>query len=274
MRTGTLQLKDYYAFLGDDGKNPLLDYYLPSNSNESKKEKLKRPCIIICPGGGYWICSETEGEPVALNLLPMGFNVFVLKYSTRTYKYPNQLIEIAAAFNLIEKKREEWGCDTEKISIIGFSSGGHLAANYATDYDNKYIKERFNNVIKPFSCSLCYPVITADDEYSHKGSFLRLLGENPSEEERISVSCEKLVSKKTPPCFIWHTSRDSVVPVQNSLMFANALAQNGVPFELLIYPMGDHGLSVADESVLDFEDDNSRQIHNWLMQFKVWYKGL
>ena len=99
----TICLKDEYAFLGQDGRNPRLDIYLPSNLTELKRENQKRPCLIICPGGAYLMCSQIEAEPVALNFLPKGYNVFVLTYSVTPHCFPAQLTEVAAVFDLIEK---------------------------------------------------------------------------------------------------------------------------------------------------------------------------
>ena len=124
-----LYLKDYYSFLGEDGRNPYLETYLPFNLTEMHRENRKRPCMVVCPGGGYSMCSQRESEPVALKFLADGYNVFVINYSVAPHRFPCQLREVAAVMELIYKNADAWNCDTEKIAIIGFSAGGHLAAH-------------------------------------------------------------------------------------------------------------------------------------------------
>ena len=138
-----LYLKDYYSFLGEDGKNPFLDIYLPYNMREMRREKMKRPCMLICPGGGYGMCSERESEVVGVHFLPEGFNVFILTYSVAPNRFPCQLLEVAAAMELIYENAEEWNCDTDKIAIMGFSAGGHLAAHYSNAFDCGEVRAKF-----------------------------------------------------------------------------------------------------------------------------------
>lgn len=266
----TVYLKDEYAFLGEDGRNPKLDVYLPSNLSELKRENQKRPCILICPGGAYLMCSQIEAEPVALNFLPHGYNVFVLTYSVAPHCFPIQLIEVAAVFDLINRKKETWHCDTEKIALMGFSAGGHLAANYANAYDLPDVKKYFPYSIGPKASILCYPVISANSAISHKKSFCCLLGHDPSPDEKIRLSCENMVSEKTPPAFIWHTSTDENVPVENSLAYAMALSRFEVPYEMHIYPFGKHGLSTADKNTNNHLDPRAARNHIWLSAVKDW----
>ena len=118
MRHEKIRLKYYYDFLGDGCKDPTLELYLPYNMAEMKREKDKRPCLLICPGGGYGMCSERESEPIALHFLPEGFNVFVLKYSTEPHRFPSQIREVAAAIEMIHRFSDLWNCDTNKIAIM------------------------------------------------------------------------------------------------------------------------------------------------------------
>ena len=276
MRCFDVQLKDYYCFLGDDNKNPTVSCYLPNNLNEMGRANDKRPSIVICPGGSYAYCSEREAEPVALNFLRLGFNAFVLNYSCTPHKYPTQLCEVAATFDLVCKNADEWNCDSEKIGIAGFSAGGHLAAHYSNAYSCDDVRKVFANSKKPAFSVLSYPVISADESFAHKGSFKNLVGEFPKDAKANQFSCEKLVSSDTPPTFIWHTAEDQVVPAKNSIVYAGALADNKVPFSLHIYPYGYHGISTCDELTNNKENlnDKIKITSNWLNDFKMWIETI
>ena len=273
MRSERIRLKYYYNFLGEGGKDPTLDLYLPYNMPEINREKQKRPCLLICPGGGYGMCSERESEPVALHFLTEGFNVFVLKYSVAPYRFPSQLREVAASLELIHRFADLWNCDTKKIAIMGFSAGGHLAAHYSTMYDCKEVREVFPESKKVNASILSYPVITADPKSWHKGSFVNLLGHTPqNKEEENYFSCDRQVSEKTPPAFLWHASDDTCVPVKNSMLYAEALSENGIPFELHIYPYGGHGMSICDKQVHNKLNSNIEYDRDWLYSAKKWLK--
>ena len=267
-----IELKDYFDFLGNNGANPIVDIYLPYNMTEMNRQGQKRPCMIVCPGGGYGMCSQRESEPIALHLLPEGYNVFVITYSVAPFRFPTQLIEVAALVELIYSKADEWNCDTDKIAIMGFSAGGHLAAHYSTMFDCKEVREVFPQSKSVNASVLCYPVISADARTAHMGSFVNLLGHEPSDEECAYFSCEKRVRPTTPPAFIWHTAEDDCVPVKNSILYANALAENKVPVELHIYPFGGHGLSTCDEQTIDNVTDIFRYNSAWLPSMKKWLK--
>ncbi len=270
MRVEKINLKDVFPFLGENNANPTVECYLPYNMVEMNRQDKKRPCMVVCPGGGYAFCSEREAEPIALNFLPLGFNVFVLNYSIfKEAYYPTQLLEVAATFELIKNNADIWNCDTEKIGIIGFSAGGHLAAHYSNSFDCPEIREKFKESIKPFASVLCYPVISSNAEIAHKGSFENLLGYFP-DADNTKYSCDKLVNDNTPQTFIWHTAEDTCVPVQNSLLYALALKEHNIPFELHIYPHGWHGLSTADATTCDNIGDMHRYVNNWLINLKKW----
>ncbi len=249
MKILKLNLKDYFGNL--EGENPVLEAYLPDEVMK-KRANLKRPCMLICPGGGYAECSPREAEPIALHFLPEGFNVFILKYTCFPAQFPTQIREVAAAMELICKNASEWYCDTEKISIMGFSAGGHLAAHYSTSFDCPEVREAFPESKAPAASVLCYPVISAVEGKCHKGSFERLVGQYPLTEEQMKrFSLENAVKENTPPAFIWHTASDTIVPVYSSLVYAQALSEYNIPFELRVFPEGQHGVATCDEKTLD-----------------------
>ena len=268
-----LQLKDYFEFLGKDSANPMFDIYLPYDSLD--RPDYKRPCLLICPGGGYAFCSPREAEPIALNFLPEGFNVFVLWYSVAPYKFPTQIREVAAAMELINSKAEEWNCDTEKIAIMGFSAGGHLAGHYSTKYDCSEVREFFPKSKAPNASVLCYPVITAEKGKCHTGSFENLVGHYPlTEAEMNCFSLERCVNNNTPPAFLWHTSCDTCVPVYNSLCYANALSEHNIPFELHIFPQGQHGVATCDSQTLDDYKPCYDYDIVWFKEVSKWLKHI
>lgn len=273
MRCERLFLKDYYSFLGDNGKNSTLDLYLPFNMDEMNRQNRKRPCIVICPGGGYGFVSQREAEALAVHFITEGFNAFVLTYSIAPHTFPSQMLEVAAVMELIHKNADEWNCDTDKILIMGSSAGGHLAAHYSTMFDCKEVREYFPDSKAVAGTVLNYPVITSNQNYWHGGSFKNLLGKaDLTDDDTRYFSCELNVKETTPPAFIWHTAEDGCVPVMNSLLYAQALSNNKVPFELHIYPFGGHGLSTADIHTVDAENDVTRHVSGWLFELKKWLK--
>lgn len=267
-----INLKEKYEFLDEADRNPTLTCYLPYNLAEMGRADEKRPCMVVCPGGGYARCSEREEEPIALKFLNWGFNVFVLRYSCEPHRYPTQIREVAAAFEEVYANADQWHCDTTKIGIIGFSAGGHLSAHYSNAYNSEAVRKVFPESKKPNFTVLCYPVISADESFAHKGSFQNLLGTYPHGADVEKYSCEKMVSADTPPTFIWHTAEDQAVPVKNSLVYATALADNKVPFSLRIYPYGVHGLSTVDHLTLDEDrlDPKTLLANTWLDDLKSW----
>jgi len=209
----------------------------------------KRPAVLICPGGGYAMTSDREAEPVALKFLAAGFNVFVLRYSVLPVRYPAQLLEVSAAVDYIRKMSNTWHIDVDKIAVGGFSAGGHLAGSLGVLWNDEFIYQTLNigkGANKPNALILAYPVITSG-EFAHMGSFENLLGDKQTTQLLTKLSLENLVSSDTPPTFLWHTFDDGCVPVENTLLFATALKQNKIPFELHIYPSGVHGLSLCDK---------------------------
>ena len=272
MRCFTVSLKEHFAFL--NGSEAVLEAYLPYNMTEMCREHQRRPCVLICPGGGYAMCSQREAEPVALQYLKEGYNTFVLWYTVAPKHFPHALREVAASVELIHRNAEAWNCDESLVAILGFSAGGHLAALYSNAYDWPEVREVLPES-KPVQASvLCYPVISADPVVAHMGSFECLLGHLPlTAEETERFSCDRLVRDTTPPAFLWHTSEDECVPVQNSLRYATALANHHVPFELHIFPYGYHGMSICTRETLDGEITPGMQhAQCWVEESCRWLK--
>lgn len=266
-------LKDHYPALADMSNDPTLTTYLPYNQAEMGWQDKKHPAILICPGGGYAWCSQREDEPVALKLLAWGYRVFILNYSCAPNHFPAQLCEVAAAMELIYANAEEWHIDVERIAIMGFSAGGHLAGHYSNRYDCPEVRALFPDSKGVKASVLCYPVISADPAHRHEETIQNVTGHKLiTEDDVANFSLDKLVTDKTPPAFIWHTAEDDVVPVTNSILYANALARSSVPFALHIYPYGQHGLSTADGMTCDALDSRASLTCDWLPALKKWLK--
>ena len=273
MKYEVIKLKDEFSFLGEEGRDPILEIYLPYNMTEMHHENRKRPCMVVCPGGGYGMCSQRESEPIALKFLEEGFNVFVLTYSVAPNRFPTQIREVAAVMELIYKNADNWNCDTNKIAIIGFSAGGHLAAHYSTMFDCEEVRDVFPESKSVNASILCYPVISAEAVTAHMGSFENLLGHKPqSQEETDYFSCDKNVKPTTPPAFLWHTAEDTCVPLKNTLLYAEALWRNNVSVELHVYPFGGHGLSTCDSQTIDDMTSVFEYNAQWISSAKKWLK--
>lgn len=211
-----------------------------------------RPAIVVCPGGGYGHVSDREKDPVAAEFYAMGAQVFTLKYSLGEQagnKRP--LEEVARSVLMVRQNAEQWSLDPNRILVIGFSAGGHLAASLGVHWDDPEIMTRCGvddaQLLRPDGMILCYPVITADPDVWHSGSIKTVsAGTNEAPEY---WSLETQVKETTPPAFIWHTMEDKVVPVANSFLFASALHRCGVTCEAHFFPHGGHGMSVCTTEV-------------------------
>ncbi len=212
---------------------PKIDMYLAAE-NPSKTG------IIIFPGGGYRNLAEHEGKDYAEFFQQHGISSFVVTYrlGSNGFKHPAMLEDALAAIETIRKRATEFGIKT--LGIMGSSAGGHLSAH--TLVANQKYKSSVS--LKPDFAILCYPVITMSGTYAHAGCRENLLGDGATKSQQVEVSAEKHVNESTAPCFIWHTVEDAAVPVENSFMFAQALREKGIPFELHVYPKGRHGLGL------------------------------
>ena len=218
-----------------------------------------RPAVIVFPGGGYAYCYPGEGETIALSYMNAGMNAYVLNYSCcENAKFPTPLLEAGAAVAYVRARAAEDNTDPDRIFVIGFSAGGHLAGALATNWQREDlfaplgIKDGAN---RPTGVILSYPVVTGGEK-RERGSFCKLLGkEDPTEEELAIWSNEKNVTDKMPPAFIWHAAEDCVVPVENSLLMASAMAACGVSLELHVFRRGGHGISLATEETAYGKED-------------------
>ena len=213
------------------------------------KELASGAAVIVLPGGGYSHLSDVkEGSDVAKWLNSLGITAFVLKYRLgMRYHEPNQLLDATRAMRTVRMRAKDWGVDPNRIAILGFSAGGHLASTLGTHFDAGKpdavdVIERVSS--RPDLMILIYPVITMG-EFTHAGSKKNLLGDNPTPELIRLYSNELQVTKETPPTFLMHTMTDAGVPLENSMAFAAALRKNGVPFEFHIYEQGPHGVGLA-----------------------------
>lgn len=269
----TIYLKDCFPELGKDGCNAYVEFYIPAAFGTERKDlhDKKHPCMVLCPGGGYSRTSDREAEPVALHFAAEGYRVAVVRYSCTPHCFPQQLLEVAGTMELVYEHAEEWKIDTSRIAIMGFSAGGHLAAQYSNRYDCQEVRDMFPESKGLHACVLCYPVIT-DSAPTHEGTIRNYVGHEPKEKNEKGCACECMVSEQTPPTFLWHTSEDASVPVRNSLLYAEALGKYQIPFEMHIYPYGHHGLSLANPVVGDLVDEKVGRVCKWVEEAKTWLK--
>ncbi len=253
-----------------------VDAYLLDWGEEGTKKV--RPAVVICPGGGYRHLSPREGEPVAMQYLAMGCHAFVLRYSIAPARFPTALRQLALLMAQIREHSREWLVDPERIVVSGFSAGGHLACSLGAFWNREFVWGPLGlgaEEVRPAAMILSYPVITSGP-FCHAGSFENLLGEEAGDKEKRNlVSLERQVGPHTPSTFLWHTAADNSVPVQNSLLLAQALAECGVSIELHIYPEGCHGLSLATEDTSSGKENMVEpRCQGWIGLAGEWLKGI
>lgn len=204
--------------------------------------------IVICPGGGYGGLAAHEGKPVADWANSHGMTGVVLRYRLGPkYHHPVMQQDVNRAIRLVRHRAAEWGVDPKRVGVLGFSAGGHEAATAATAFDaGKPDGDAVDKQpCRPDVAVLIYPVITMTDPHTHKGSRSNLLGKDPAPELVEKTSREKQVSADTPPTFLVHSADDKAVPVENSFLFAAALAKHGVPFAMVGFKTGGHGYGMG-----------------------------
>lgn len=207
--------------------------------------------VVVCPGGGYGhLAVDKEGTQIALWLNSLGVTAFVLQYRIAPrYHHPAPLQDAQRAIRLVRAGAARYGVQAERVGIMGFSAGGHLASSAATHFDAGQADAadpvaRVSS--RPDFAILMYPVITFTEEaYVHKGSRRNLLGDNPDPKLVEQMSSERQVTAQSPPVFLFHTTTDNVVPVENSVLFYLAARKAGVPAEMHIYAEGPHGVGLA-----------------------------
>ena len=206
--------------------------------------------VIVCPGGSYHaLAMDYEGTDVARWLKGLGVSAFVLKYRLGPkYHFPVELWDAQRAIRTVRMRASEYGVQPNRIGIWGFSAGGHLASTAGTHWDtgDSHASDPIERQSsRPDFMILAYPVITMEEPYVHLGSLHALLGEKPDPELVRLLSNESQVTAQTPPTFLFHTTEDQIVPVQNSINFYLALRRAGVPVEMHIYEKGRHGVGLA-----------------------------
>ena len=231
-----------------------------------------RGCIVVCPGGGYAGRAGHEGEPIARWLNTVGVSACVLDYRVRPYRHPIPLGDAQRAIRTVRHRAKAWRIDPTRVGILGFSAGGHLAGSASTLFDagdSRAADPVDRQSCRPDAAILCYPVLTFG-EFRHDGSMRNLLGPEPDPALRERLSLETSVTAKNPPTFLWHTSDDPVVPVENSLLFAAALRKHKVPFELHVFPHGPHGMGLATSK----RGQKAPEVRQWTDLCAVWLRGL
>ena len=242
---------------------PTLSIFLPS------KEKANGTAVVICPGGGYGINAFShEGTDVAKRFNEMGVAAFVVKYripndATMLNREIGPLQDAQQAIKTVRQRAKEWNVDVNRIGIMGFSAGGHLASTAGTHFNTAVIPDAGTISLRPDFMILIYPVISFNDKITHMGSRDQLLGKQPSAEKITEYSNELQVTAKTPPTFLVHASDDDAVKANNSIDFYESLLKYKVPAELHIYQKGGHGFGMNNKTTDD----------QWMDRCKNWMKG-
>lgn len=228
------------------GGKPTLTFFPPPVHRELKKP---RPCVLVCPGGGYGIRAEHEGTPFAHLFGQLGVFSGVVNYRVSPNRFPAPYADAARAVRYVRANAERLGVEPDRIALMGFSAGGHLASTVALQPELWLDPEddlAGKVSARPDRLILGYPVVSAVSDY-HGGSFVNLLGEEKAKDDatRRQFSNELHVDKSSPPAFVFHTANDGAVPVQNPLRLAVAYANAGVPCELHVFKDGPHGVGLA-----------------------------
>lgn len=244
--------------LGKAGQDiPTLTPYLPAKAHGS--------ALVLIPGGSYGGIFAPQGEPFARWLNEQGISVFVLRYrlGSAGYRYPAQLQDAVQAMRYVRAHASSWKIAVNRIGVMGFSAGGHLVStliNRPEDGEVASTDKAERVSARPDLAILCYPVISMIAR-PHAASCKNLLGPSPDAELLRKASSELQVRPGLPPCFVWHTGEDKMVPVDHSLLYAAALHQHGVPLELHIYQQGDHGTGLMGVD------------HPWMRDLLFWLRA-
>lgn len=240
---------------------PSLTIYMPPNTTGPMT------AVIVAPGGGYRTLSmNKEGRIPATYLNSLGVAAFVLKYRLGPkYRHPIELGDMQRAIRTVRSRAAEWRIAPDRIGVMGFSAGGHLASHASTQFDAASSAptdgiDRASS--RPDFAILGYPVISLSDAWTHKGSRTMLLGETANDDAARRLSTDTLVTPQTPPTFLFHTNADTAVPVENSVHYFLALRKAGVPAEMHIFKDGPHGVGMPmnDAALSEWP----RVLANWM----------
>lgn len=237
------------------------------------KDKATGTSVIICPGGGYHILAiDHEGHYIAKWLNELGITAFILKYRLPSdiimmEKETGPLQDAIKAMRIVRGNAKKWNIDKNKIGIMGFSAGGHLASTLSTHYDIQLYNCKNPVSARPDFSILAYPVISMEKSITHMGSRTYLLGDKPTDDKVRYFSNDQMVNENTPPAFIFHAADDKSVPVQNSINYFKALNRYNIPVEMHIYEKGGHGFGIKNlkGSVSNWPKD----CENWLRMHKL-----
>ncbi len=261
----------YFTMPVREDSPAVLAAYLHDLSPEMKNRDL-RPAMLVLPGGGYHFCSDREAEPIALEWLRRGYNVFVLRYTVISETIPaplylKPLCDAAAAMSLIRKNAGEWGIDPHRIAAIGFSAGGHLCASLAVHWDDERLAAPD---ARPDAVVLSYPVVSPREAAGHGTVYVaeKLTASEPEWLEYFAI--EEQLRADMPPAFLWTTFEDATVCPRHSLRLALAMQEKGIPCELHMYDHGHHGLSLSSMET-GYTD---RQLATWTDLAAGWLNRL
>lgn len=261
-----INLKQEFNMLEND---VVLTTYCPDNFKEISLDRT-REALLVLPGGGYFFLSERESEPVALKFLGYDIAVFVLEYTIASkIKYPYPLVDVYAALAYIRKNASKYHINCNSISLLGFSAGGHLAASCSAYHTEQFYADFLGvdlKEIKVNGCILSYPVISTDQLIGHEESTHYITQDKDDLKKKFSI--DKVVNESFPKTFIWHTTFDTIVPLKNSLLLAEALTEKKIFFEMHVYPMHDHGQSLATRSV--YSDNTSKEMLDDILYNSQW----